>query len=339
MRIGKNPNKDINLQETDYTHQIVIPLYIPNFEGYFKDSLKIFQLCLSSLTKTSHNKTFISVINNGSCNEVRSFLNEKIKDRIIHEVVHTNNIGKNNAIIKGVIGHNFRIITIADSDVLFLNNWQNETIKIFNAFPKAGVVGIVPQFGIFNSNSWNVLFDNFFSKKMQFTIVKNPNALKLFYNSIGWDTNYNKNYLEKHLTLRSDNNLTAVIGSGHFVATYKREVLNLSPNEYISKPLSSKYDNLLLDKPILFKDGWRLTTDENFAYHMGNTLEDWMFKEVNENYIKTEGIELNNTNILKKSKLKYLIKCVVFRKIFKIKIIYKWFLSYKNLPKKMISKY
>ena len=51
MRVGFNPNKDKNLVRSDYYHKIIIPVYIPNFEGYFKDSFRIFKICLESLYK------------------------------------------------------------------------------------------------------------------------------------------------------------------------------------------------------------------------------------------------------------------------------------------------
>jgi len=44
MRIGFNPHKDKIQEVSEYVHQVIIPVYIPNQEGYFKDSL-IF-LCL-----------------------------------------------------------------------------------------------------------------------------------------------------------------------------------------------------------------------------------------------------------------------------------------------------
>ena len=41
MRIGFNPNKDKKLIKSDDFHQVIIPVYIPNNKGYFKDSFII----------------------------------------------------------------------------------------------------------------------------------------------------------------------------------------------------------------------------------------------------------------------------------------------------------
>ena len=61
MRLGFNPHKDKIQEVSDYGHQVVIPVYIPNQEGYFKDSFTILKLCLNSLFKTSHIQTYFTV--------------------------------------------------------------------------------------------------------------------------------------------------------------------------------------------------------------------------------------------------------------------------------------
>jgi len=124
MRIGFNPNKDKELDSTDFIHQVVVPVFIPNHEDYFKDSFRILKYCLESLFKTSHNKTFFTIINNGSDKIVVDYLNNLLADGTIHELIHTTNIGKLNAILKGITGQKFQLITISDADVLFLNDWQ-----------------------------------------------------------------------------------------------------------------------------------------------------------------------------------------------------------------------
>ena len=157
MRIGLNPNKDILHEETQFLHQVILPVYIPHQNDYYKESFEVFRICIESLLKTIHDKTFISVVNNGSCEEVMQYLDTLYKDKKIHELIHTENIGKVNAIFKALAGNNIKLVTISDSDVLFLNNWQNETIAIFNAFPNAGVVGLVPQFRNFEYFCGNLI--------------------------------------------------------------------------------------------------------------------------------------------------------------------------------------
>lgn len=337
MRIGYHPNKDLELEASNFTHQVIIPVFIPNFDDYYKDSLTVLELCLSSLIRTSHSQTLITVVNNGSCEKVIDFLNGLFSQNKIHEIYHTQNVGKLNAILKGLVGSNIELVTISDSDVLFLDNWQSETLKVFNSFPKAGVVGIVPQFRTFEYMCGNSLLQNIFSKKMQFSKVKNLEGIKNFYKSIGWEEKYNSNYLKQILTIK-DNNTTAVVGSGHFVATYRREIFNeiKTYSDYKLGGDSERY----LDISLLSFGLWRLTTYDNFAYHMGNTSENWMKPVVESLKGNSERIDLTNRQPLKRQNaIVYYVYNELFVKLLKKKSFKKWFYKIKKLPKEMITNY
>ncbi len=78
MRIGYNPHKDKPQSASSYFHQIIIPVYIPNQEGYFKDGFEILKLCLHSLFKTIHDKHCVTIVNNGSCELIVDYLNDFI---------------------------------------------------------------------------------------------------------------------------------------------------------------------------------------------------------------------------------------------------------------------
>src|SRR4051812_9240706 len=118
MRVGHNPYKDKKQTASGFWHQVIIPVYIPDEGDYFRDGQKILEYCLASLFKTVHAQTFITIINNGSSKTVRDYLDTLLADAKIHGLIHTANIGKLNAILKGLSGTNFPFVTIADSDVL-----------------------------------------------------------------------------------------------------------------------------------------------------------------------------------------------------------------------------
>lgn len=334
MRVGNNPKKNDSKLKISYSHQVVIPVYIPHENDYFKDGLKILQACLTSLIETSHNKTFITIVNNGSSKKTVDYLNTLLLENKIQEVIHTANIGKINAVLKGVKGHYFKVVTVADADTFFLSNWQNQVVKVFNAFPKAGVVGMVPQFKLYADLCSNILFDNALSKKMTFTQVVNPEAMQHFYKSIGWDTNYNHDFLKVNLTLQSKNGLKAIVGSGHFVATYRSETFTNSPNYEVKQLLGTKSDRDFLDYPLLKKGGYRLTTQDNYAYHMGNVYENWMDVELKK-LSKPKEILTVSLKPLKSNKLNYYIKNHLFRKLLENKKIINAFIKFKGLPKEM----
>ncbi|HLP63689.1 glycosyltransferase family A protein [Flavobacterium sp.] len=274
MRIGLNPNKDTKLIRNEFIHHIVIPVYIPNQEEYFKGSFDVLKLHFESVFKTVHSKTFISVINNGCCNEVKSYLDELFHQKKINEIIHTDNIGKINAILKGMMGHSFQFITITDCDVLFEPNWQQATYDIFNAFPKAGVVGLTPTIKTNYILTSNVLFRHFFSKKMKFSKVVDEDSMQLFYKSVGNEEKFIAEKNKRYFVLQKEN-LKVCVGCGHYVATYKSDIfksVKKSSQFKMAGDMKKHFDEKLLRFGL-----WRLNTLANYAFHMGNSPEPWMY--------------------------------------------------------------
>jgi len=333
MRIGYNPHKDAPLQSSGYQHQVIIPVYLPDNKGYFKDGLKILGYCLDSLFKTTHKQTFITVVNNGSSPEAVTYLDELRREGKIHELIHTTNCGKLNAVLKGLSGNSFPLITIADSDVLFLNGWQNATYDVFDAFPKAGAVCPTPSSKSFKTYTYNIWFGLFFSRSLHFTKVKNPEALQHFADSIGNPDFYNEIHKKTYLTV-ANKNCKAVVGAGHFLVTYKNEVFEKLPIKYSSYKLGGDSEKEILDLPVVKKGLWRLSTEDNFAYHMGNTYESWMdaaFKDIKkEPSVLSKDLNYKKVHI---SKIGFLIQYKLFSKLLAYKKIMTWLLVRKGLSK------
>jgi len=337
MRIGNNPNKEIALEEqSQYMHQIIVPVYIPNEEGYFVDALRILKLCLNSLFDTIHNKTYITVVNNGSCENVVHYLGRLFLEKKIKELIHTDNIGKINAVLKGLAGNNIELVTITDADVLFLPDWQSETMKVFSEIPKAGVVGLVPQIKIYTSNCGNVIWDNLFNNRLKFIEVKNPEGMIHFYDSIGWGRDYNPDYLKMGLGLEYDK-VKCFIGAGHFVATYKKDIFE-ELRTYIGGKKVAGIGEAYIDNKALEKDYWRLTTHDNYAYHMGNVYEDWM-ERPSGNILEVNYAKFNFAKRKKIGAIPYFIKNRLVKKLISVKWLMKLFFKWKKLPKEMIEKY
>lgn len=335
MRIGNNPRKSTATISTDFFHQVVVPIYIPDLQGYYVQSFDILKICLSTLLATSHSKTFITIVNNGSCDEVQSYLDHLHDNNQIHELIHTSNIGKVNAIYKGLTGHSFPLITISDADVLFLSGWQKATYSIFDAIPQAGAICTTPLSRNIKYLTSNVLFDCFFSKSLRFTDVKDPVAMQQFAVSIGKDKFLRKSHLQKYLTV-TKKGVRAVVGAGHYVCTYKGDVFSNNTFSH-SEEFMGKTVQQHLDLPVLKKNYWRLSTEENFTYHMGNGLEDWMLEvPIQKN---TENLSLPKLHRRSSFLLSFWIKTSIFSQIIYIPFLLRKFLWYKGLPRKVANHY
>ncbi|MFV8464659.1 glycosyltransferase family A protein [Flavobacterium sp. LB1P62] len=290
---------------------------------------------MQSLLKTVHSKTCITVVNNGSCEMVIEYLDQIYHEGQIQEVIHTENIGKLNAVLKGLAGNNIELVTITDADVLFLENWQEATTKVFRALPKAGVVGIVPQFNMFKNKSGTILFDNLFNKKLKFFPIQSPEGLVRFYDSIGWDRSYNKDYLKYGLGLEHDD-VKVFVGSGHFVATYKKQMFQ-EMKSYFNYKLGGDSENYLDTLPLKY-DYWRVTTYDNYAYHMGNVFEDWMSQIEHNKNNRTE-IDSGFKQHKRAKASIVVLKNRLFSKFLASKSVSRIFYRWKKLPKRMIKNY
>jgi cellulose synthase/poly-beta-1,6-N-acetylglucosamine synthase-like glycosyltransferase len=275
---------------------VVVPVYLPKLEGYYKEGLDILELCLESIYLTVHDKTFISVVNNGSCKEVRDYLDNLMHDGKIQEVIHTTAIGKINAIAKGLSGHYFDLVTITDADVLFTNGWQKAVYGIYETFPKAGMVGTTPNKLGERFMTENIYFDNLFSNKVQIMKTKSTNDIRLFYKSIG--IKFNPKF-DNMLWFISGNPKSCIIGAGHFCSTYRNECLIKFNTASVSKlKMGGQIMREYIDKYIFDLGLWRLSTIDNFTYHMGNVKEEWMEKK-NEVLIKEKSLKKMKISNLK----------------------------------------
>lgn len=339
MRKGENLSKDVLLPVSDVNHRIIIPLYIPEEEGYYKDAFSIFIYCLTSIQKTAFSNLKVSVVSNGCCENVNQKLYELQQQNLIDElIIEKENIGKINSILKVLRTAQERLITITDGDVLFLNNWEEAVTEIFESFPNAGAVCPVPVFRKQLNLTANIWFKYFFSNRLFFRPVKNPRAMEKFAQSLGWFS-LEERFKDLICTLKAKNGTIAVLGCSHFVATYKREVFNAIPGINSSYKLGGDSENLYLDMPVIKMGGYRLATYDNFAFHLGNHLEPWMTEEFNSLTEAEKKIKEVNFKKLNKSWVNYWFTEKIFKKIFYKQQLYNFILMRKGISKEKMKNF
>lgn len=301
MRVGSNPEKFNKEIKNSVYHRIVIPVYIPNFEGYFKNAFEIFQFNIESLLLTVHEKSRITIYNNCSNSKTKNYIDSLYaKHETIDQVFHSKqNLGKINAILASVKGNLEPLITITDSDVFFKHDWQKEVESVFINFPNAGMVSPVPNskaYKSFTSSNWYV---GFLGKgKIKFEKVKDPIALKKFEESLGERVKiFSPLHFEKYMVLNVKGE-KAVMGSGHFVATLRREVFDLGSNSPAFIKIQGGVENKFIDIPNEKLGYLRLSTLNNYAYHLGNVSEKWMQEEFDNLKLGNPNSPVQNINLL-----------------------------------------
>lgn len=281
MRKGINPSKTSNKIILQSSHRVILSVYIPNLnEEYFKHAQEVFKLCLESVLHTVHNKTRISIIINGCCKEVEELIySYKEANSLIDQVFFTKeNLGKINAIYSIVKSNLEPLITISDSDVLFLKNWQEESLEVFRSFPQAGMVSPVPSSKGYLYSTGTTLYYGLFKGKIRFRDVQDPEGMDNFQKSVG-SRLYDPIHLQKYLVI-ANLEKEAVIGCGHFVATFRKEVFENSPTQVCEFRVQGGSEEAYLDEPNDQSGFLRLATLGNYAYHMGNTPAAWMHIEL-----------------------------------------------------------
>ncbi|MCT8340043.1 glycosyltransferase family 2 protein [Flavobacteriaceae bacterium TK19130] len=313
MRKGVNPEKDKKLDSYGY-HRIIVPIYVPNLEGYFEHGLAVTKLCISSLLATKHEKSLLTIVNNGSCMEVSDFLQQLYKTGKIDQLVHyKNNVGKIDAMIPIARTSQEPLITLSDGDVLFTSEWMQAVEEIFLNIPKAGMVAPVPNPTLYRAHTENTLFDGFFSRSLKFQSVCSEEDLLRFAESVGSEESMyrKKSRLHSQLTIEK-NGVTAVVGCGHFVATLRKEVFEKAPKTGSQWAYAAAADRDYIDLPNDRAGFWRLATPKSYAFHIGNQIEPWMHKVASNN---DDGIVASSQQIPppKRSSIGYGVKKAINR--------------------------
>lgn len=293
-----NPQKQSKKIDLQCQHRLIIVVFIPSLEGYYKDVLEVFKLCLDSAITTTNSNCAITVVNNASCNEVSQYLANKLKEEVIDTVIHHHkNIGKIDALIGAARASREPIITISDVDILFKQGWQNETETIFANIKNVASVSPIPCRNFKNYETSSTLGE-ILLKKVKFkyqSIPENFDAHNKFLESFHWQLE-----TDKHTTwpVIEFNGVKAVVGSGHQILSMRRELFfSTVPKEPSLILVGNNSEFLYCDQPINQSGGMRLATYNNFAFHMGNTVEQWMKDVQEENQvhskINTEGLMIS----------------------------------------------
>ncbi|MBL4663080.1 MAG: glycosyltransferase family 2 protein [Flavobacteriaceae bacterium] len=275
MRIGKNPNIHKELELMEASHRVIIPVYIPNSEGYFEGGFKVFKVCMQSLLKSINEDTKISIISNASSSEVNQYIEEMFDQGLIDRAIfNSDNVGKMNAIVAETRASFEEFITYADADVFFDKGWLFQTYTMFKEVPKAGFVSMNPTpnnltmaHSTVLANLWRVL-----KSKQKTSDVCNYNDLEHFHKSIGRDTAFTDSMFHKGHVICVGNNY--IIGAGHFCCTIRKTpTLSHTPVYKSNIGVSGGSENKYLDIPFDKTGLWRLSSPKAYVWHMGNVLD------------------------------------------------------------------
>ncbi len=283
MRIGYNPEKFKDEKNKKMQHRVVVVFYIPNLEDeFYKESLSVLDVCLNSLVNTiNFETTNITLINNNSFDNADVVVKKYLEaNQIDKYVLYNENKGKVYAVLNEVRGIYEDYVTITDSDILFFDGWEYAVFDVFKNHPKAGVVSPYPcpyltfykNQSVFSSNTLknNIQYGKFVEDEDIEMYVKGTNLP----NIIDRETKYN--WKEKQFILKSP--APAIIGAYHVVATYRTSQFR-NVYDFPEMKFKNSYEENFIDR-LADKNGmYRLSTIKSYMYHMGNTIDDFVFSK------------------------------------------------------------
>ncbi len=144
-RLGINPAR--KKQSLYKPHEVTVAMlvYIPSLEGYFQQRLEILKVSIQSLLSNTKTAFDFLVFDNGSSENVRSYLKElNDQGRINYLILSSRNLGVEGGLkilTNSALG---KYIAYTNDDVFYYPGWLQEHLKIMNTFPDVGMVSGAP---------------------------------------------------------------------------------------------------------------------------------------------------------------------------------------------------
>jgi hypothetical protein len=273
-RYGMNParNKTISYRPSRVTAAIMT--YIPNLEGYFSERLEVLKLSLASLISSLGGKTDIMVFNNGSCTQVREYLDSQQEmgriDYLINSRRNLGVIGGLKILFNAVPGE---IIAYCDDDVFYYPGWLKAHLKIVDTFPRVGMVSGAPV-GYSSEHALKAVESVINDPPPGLEVIK-KNRIREWEKS--WAASTGRP-IKEHLDAIETTPHTHLIYKGVEAVQSAKHFQFVTPKNVIREAFNPDWSGSLMDGLVeldesVDKLGYlRLSTPVRYARHIGNTI-------------------------------------------------------------------
>lgn len=272
MRIGQNPAKFVKEVAKPARITVAVLNYIPFLSGYYAEMLNVLDACLQSIWKNTDVEHDLMVFDNGSCEEVISYLRDaQDAGRIQYLILSEKNLGKGgawNLILSSAPGE---VIAYTDNDCQFSPGWLSESLKILDTYPNTGMVTARP----FQTNPDFYTHTVAWAEKTKGVTLERGHlvpfqTLHEFNLSLGQTDEYSRGLIEKAedvcLTYQG---VQAYAGGSHWQFTAKKSVLTEFLPFEMDRPMGQVKE---LDRRMNEAGYLRLMTAQPLAMNLSNTL-------------------------------------------------------------------
>lgn len=288
MRYGQNPLKEQEKKvEPPAAITVGVLNFIPDQAGYFRGQLDSLKLCLASIRHHADQPIDLLVVDNGSCGEVRTFLQEELAaGRIDYLILNRRNMGKANAVLQILRAAPGDLVFYSDGDVYYKPGWVQAHLDVLRAFPRVGLVGGVPlriQADYYTAGTLRWVAENQARLSVERGDLIPEEWTHAFLKSVGVPEHDFDRYLTKWRPLQdcrvTADGVTAYVGASHAQFLTSREVIEQLPHRRFGLALNTTEDQVL-DRAVEDAGRLRLSTGRPFIYHIGNVIsEGWLVEE------------------------------------------------------------
>ncbi len=290
-RYGMNPARNKNISYTPSRVTAAMMTYIPNLEGYFTHRLDVLKLSLESLIHSLNGQTDIIVMNNGSCAQVREFLDHQLESGRIDYLIHSRRnlgvIGGFKVLFNAVPGE---VIAYCDDDVIYYPGWLDAHLEILDTFPKAGMVSGAPV-GFSSEHAVTAVESFIAAEKQDLSVMEKPRVEDW---EESWAVSTGRSAAE-HLQTIQDTPNKHLIYQGVEAIQSAKHFQFVTPKKVICEAFSPEWSGSLMDGLVALDESvdrlgyLRLTTPIRYARHVGNTISREIQQEAEKLGVKTTG--------------------------------------------------
>jgi len=290
-RFGMNPARNKNISYSPSRVTAAMMTYIPNLEGYFMHRLEVLKLSLDSLIHSVAGQTDIMILNNGSCSQVREYLDRQLESGKINYLIHSRRnlgvIGGFKILFNAAPGE---IIAYSDDDVLYYLGWLEAHLNILDTFPKSGMVSGAPV-GYSSEHAVKAVEDFISSKPPGLTIQEKPRVE-------AWEESWAVSTgrpVSEHLQAVLDTPNKHLVYHGVEAVQSAKHFQFITPKNVICEAFSPDWSGSLMDGLVTLDESvdklgyLRLTTPQRLARHIGNTISSEIQVEAEKLGLKTTG--------------------------------------------------
>ena len=270
MREGVNPQRQKKVDAIDPVVFLVVT-HLPNTNGYHAERLEVVKLCLNSMRHNAEHEHSFFVWDNGSCNELRSWLQFDFKPDML---MLSKNVGKTAARTSAITMLPPRsIVAYSDDDILYMDNWLEPQLELLQHFPNVSTVTAYPVRTAFrwaceNTIEWakghKLDVGRFIPQEWEddfcVSIGRDP----------AWHIGYTINDKDYRVTYK---------GKQAYCTSHHCQFVGYA--DHIKPHLH--YDNMAMgdEKPFdvaMDRAGLRLATVERYTRHIGNKIDEGMME-------------------------------------------------------------